>query len=152
MLIDVALQEFTVTAASFSSTALLPCDAPNPDPEIATCVPASPLFGVTDVMLGAGAAAVLIDTLSKLAVASAALSFALTARPIYTLCAMLIFKLPPSCVQVTPSAEEYPLNVLPLRTSFTHRGRATMLLVEKEVPAPVLGRSYKYIEGPGYGS
>jgi hypothetical protein len=34
IVIDVALQELIVTGAPFSITTLLPCDAPNPVPEI----------------------------------------------------------------------------------------------------------------------
>jgi hypothetical protein len=36
MVIDVALQAFIVTSAPFSSTTLLPCEAPNPTPVITT--------------------------------------------------------------------------------------------------------------------
>ena len=81
MLIEVALQEFMVTTASFSSTALLPCVVPNPEPLITTCVPTAPVFREREVISGAGADAVLTETLSKLAVATAEPSFALTARP-----------------------------------------------------------------------
>src|SRR4029077_1392266 len=34
MVIDVALQKLTATRAPFSVTMLLPCEAPNPEPEI----------------------------------------------------------------------------------------------------------------------
>jgi len=68
---------------------------------------------------GAGAAVELTDTLSKVAVASDPVFRLLTYKPTYTLCAMLIVSVAPTCVQVTPLNETYPLNVLPLRTSIT---------------------------------
>ena len=70
-----------VTAAPFSSTALLPCVAPKPVPEITTWLPIDPVVAETPVMTGAGAAAVLSDTLSKLAVASEEVFRLLTANP-----------------------------------------------------------------------
>jgi hypothetical protein len=41
--IDVALQEFTVTAALFSVTPLLPCADPNPLPVMVTGLPIVPV-------------------------------------------------------------------------------------------------------------
>src|SRR5262249_58846368 len=79
-------------------------------------------------------------TLSKVAVTRAELSLALTARPMYTFCAMLMVRLDPTCAQFTPSDDAYPLNVLPLRTSFTQYGNPlTALLCDAVVP-PVLAR------------
>src|ERR1700726_3548593 len=57
MVIDVALQRLIVTAAPFSRTALPPCDAPNPVPEITTWLPIEPVVAETVVITGAGAAA-----------------------------------------------------------------------------------------------
>ena len=58
-------------------------------------------------------------TLSKEAVTTAELLSALTARPMYTLWAMAMLCVVPTCTQFTPSVEMYPLKLLPLRTSFT---------------------------------
>jgi Tfp pilus assembly protein PilZ len=61
-----------------------------------------------------------METLSKLTVAEAVLLLLpLTARPMYTFWAMLMVWVAPTCTQFTPSAEVYPLKVLPLRTSLT---------------------------------
>jgi hypothetical protein len=54
-------------------------------------------------MTGADAEAELTETLSKVAVATAELLPLFTANPTYTVCAMLIVWLVPSCVQFTPS-------------------------------------------------
>jgi hypothetical protein len=56
------------------------------------------------LITGAGAEAELTDTLSKTAVASAALPL-FTAKPRYTFGAMVIVWLVPRWVQFTPSAE-----------------------------------------------
>jgi hypothetical protein len=81
-----------------------------------------------------------IDTLSKVAVTRAELLLALTARPMYTFCDMLMVRLDPTCTQFTPSDDAYPLNVLPLRTSLTQYGSPlTALLCDAVVP-PVLAR------------
>jgi hypothetical protein len=53
---------------------------------------------------GAGGAGMLIDTLSKVAVAAAEALPLFTAKPIYTFCPMLTAWLP-RCVQVTPSGD-----------------------------------------------
>src|SRR6266850_3314879 len=71
ILIDVPLQVLIVTAAPFSRTALPPCKAPKPEPEITTWLPMDPVVAETAVMTGAGAAAELTDTLSNVAVAKA---------------------------------------------------------------------------------
>jgi hypothetical protein len=81
MLSDVPLQVLTVTAAPFSNTALPPCAAPNPEPDITTWLPMDPVVADTAVMAGAGAAAELTDTLSNVALAKADVVRLLTARP-----------------------------------------------------------------------
>src|SRR5579863_990278 len=147
IVIDVALQAVTGATTPFSITALLPCVAPNPDPEITTEAPTAPPVVDSTVMAGAGALGVLTDTLSNVAVARAELLELFTANPIYTFCAMLIVTLVPICTQFTPSAEVYPLNVLPLRTSFTQYGSVTLADVLADVLLPpVLSRSSKYIK------
>jgi hypothetical protein len=62
MVIDVALQALIVTNAPFNKTTLLPCEAPNPEPEITTWLPIDPLVAERLVMIGAGAEGVLIET------------------------------------------------------------------------------------------
>jgi hypothetical protein len=89
MLIDVPLHVLIVTAVPFSSTALPPCKAPNPVPDITTWLPIDPVVADTAVMTGAGAAAELTDTLSNVAVAKEAVVRLLTASPTYTFGAML---------------------------------------------------------------
>jgi hypothetical protein len=143
---DVALQAVTGATSPFSITALLPCGAPNPDPEITTEVPTGPPVADSAVIAGVGALGVLTDTLSNVAVARAELLELFTANPIYTFCAILIVTLVPICAQFTPSAEVYPLNVLPLRTNFTQYGSVTLADVLADVLLPpVLTRSSKYI-------
>ena len=85
---EVALQELIVTGAPLRFTALPPCEAPNPEPEITTCVPTGPVVGEMPEIFGAGAATVEIETLSKVAVANLVLSSLHTARPTNTFCAM----------------------------------------------------------------
>src|SRR5215467_7355676 len=102
--IEVELQEFTVAAVPFRRTTLLPC-GPKPEPEMTTCVPMFPEVGEILVIEGAGAAAELMETLSKEAEARTELLLALEANPMYTLCAMLMVCVEPTCTQFTPSAE-----------------------------------------------
>ena len=116
---DVTLQAVTGATTPFSITALLPCVAPNPDPEMTTELPTGPPVVDSAVMAGVGALGVLTDTLSNVAVARAELFELFTTSPMYTFCAMLIVTLLPICAQFSPSAEVNPLNVLPLRTNFT---------------------------------
>ena len=59
----------------------------------------------TLVITGAGAAAEFAETLSNVAVAKAVVLPLFTARPTYTLCAILIVWLVPTCTQFTPSEE-----------------------------------------------
>ena len=87
--IDVALQVLIVTKAPFSVTMLLPCDAPNPDPEIMAWLPTIPVLGETPVMTVVGLVEEVIDTLSKVDVARTELLFPLTARPTYTFAAIV---------------------------------------------------------------
>ncbi len=103
MLIELSLQEVMGAAVPFSITALFPCVAPNPEPEITTALPTDPVVAETALITGAGVAAVLMDTLSKVAVAKLEVALLLTARPMYTLCAMLIVWLPPTGTQFNPS-------------------------------------------------
>jgi len=141
MLIDVALQLFTVAALPFSKTTLPPLCAPNPEPDITTCVPMPPDVGEILVIDGAGVVGVLIETLSKEAVATAELLLALTANPMYTFCAMLIVCVVPTCTQLTPSTDIYPLKLFPLRTTFTQYGNPPIAALAYDVLAPVLNRS-----------
>src|SRR6266571_413904 len=69
IVMDVPLQVLIVTAAPFSRTALPPCEAPKPEPEITTWLPIEPVVAETAVMTGAGVAAELTDTPSNVAVA-----------------------------------------------------------------------------------
>jgi len=126
MLIDVPLQLLMVTAAPFSSTALLPCVAPKPVPEITTWLPIDPVVAETAVMTGAGDPVVLSDTPSNVAVAKEDVVRLLTASPTYTLCAMLTVWLAPSCTQFTPSGEPYMLNTFPLLPSFIQYGSVAL--------------------------
>src|SRR5258708_33706270 len=115
MLIDVPLQVLMATAAPFSNTALPPCIAPNPLPEITTWLPIDPVVAETAVITGAGAAVELSDTLSNVALAKADVVRLLTASPTYRFCAILTVWLAPNCNQFTPSAELYIVNPFPLR-------------------------------------
>src|SRR5690242_13227428 len=63
-----------------------------------------------------------IETLSKVAVAKEDVLRLLTARPTYTLGAMVTVWLVPNGVQFTPFVEPYMVNTLPLRTSFSQLG------------------------------
>src|SRR5258708_3919749 len=123
MLIDVPIQVLTVTAAPFSSPALPPCGAPNPEPDITTWLPMDPVVADTAVITGAGAAAELTDTPSNVPVAKEDVVRLLTASPTYTFCAMLTVWLVPNCVQLTLSAEPYMLNTFPLLASLIQDGR-----------------------------
>src|SRR3989442_1354630 len=123
IVMDVPLQVLIVTAAPFSRTALPPCEAPNPAPEITTWLPIEPVVAETAVITGAGAAAVLTDTPSNVAVANEDVVRLLTASPRYTLGAMLTVWLAPNCTQFTPSAEPYMVNTFPLLASFIQYGR-----------------------------
>src|SRR4029077_17325766 len=105
MLIDVALHMLIVTPAPFSVTTLFPCALPNPDPEITTALPIDPVVADILPITGAGAAAELTATLSKVAVAKAVLLPLVTANPTYTVCPMLIVWLVPTCAQPTPSTD-----------------------------------------------
>ena len=126
MLSEVPLQVLTVTVAPFSSTALPPCVAPNPEPDITTWLPMDPVVADTAVITGAGAAAELTDTLSNVALAKEEVVRLLTASPTYTFAAMLTVWLVPNCAQFTPSAELYIVNTLPLLASFTQYGSAPL--------------------------
>jgi hypothetical protein len=68
-------------------------------------------------MTGAGFVEELTETLSKVPVANEEVLPLVTASPTYTLVAMLIVWLEPSCVQFTPSEETYPVKLFPLLTT-----------------------------------
>src|SRR5271154_2562702 len=68
MLIEVSLHELIVIAASFRSTALLPCVDPKPLPVIVTLLPTDPVVVDTPVMTGGVVAEEVTDTLSNVAV------------------------------------------------------------------------------------
>src|SRR5208282_4816872 len=105
IVIEVAPQVSIVASIPFSVTMLLPCEAPNPVPEITTWLPTGPAVADRLVITGAGAGAEFTDTLSNVAVASAELFPLVTASPMYTFAAMLIVWLVPICTQFTPSEE-----------------------------------------------
>src|SRR5439155_26268343 len=96
MLIDVPLQVLTVTAAPFSNTALPPCKAPNPVPEITTWLPMDPVVAETAVMSGAGAAAELSVLLSNVTVTNAVYTLSLPDALPISFCAMLTVWLVPN--------------------------------------------------------
>ena len=57
-------------------------------------------------------------TLSNFVVHKDELLWAVIAKPIYAVVTLVNVVLP-SCVQLVPFGEQYPVNVLPLRTSLT---------------------------------
>jgi hypothetical protein len=61
----------------------------------------------------------------------------------YTFCGMLMVRLDPNCAQLIPSNDAYPLNVLPLRTSFTQYGNPLTAPPCHAVVPPVLARDQK---------
>ncbi len=67
-----------------------------------------------------------MDTLSKVAVASEEVVRLLTASPTYTFCAMLTVWLAPNCNQLDPSAELYIVNTFPLLVSLIQYGKAPL--------------------------
>jgi hypothetical protein len=107
MLIDVLFQVLIVTGIPLKITALVLCDAPNPEPEMITWLPTGPVVVERLVITGAGDPdpGKLTDTLSNVAVAMLELDPLLTPRPIYTFCAMVTVWLDPLCAQFTPSGE-----------------------------------------------
>jgi len=91
---------------------------------LAPCVIVTLLGEVESEKFGGGGPGVMSETLSNVAVAREAVVRLLTARPMYTFCAMLTVWSVPNCAQVTPSAEPYMLNTFPLLTSFIQCGSA----------------------------
>ena len=86
------------------------------------------LFGeVESEKFGGGGPGVVMDTLSKVAVANTEVLRLLTASPTYTFCAMLTVWLAPPCTQFTPSLDPYRLNTFPLLTSLSQYGSAGRL-------------------------
>ena len=103
--IDVLLHKLIVSATPFNITWLVPCGTPNPEPEITTEPPTDPVVAETPLITGPGVPGVVMDTLSNVAVAKLDVLLLLTAKPTFTLCAMLIVWLLPTCVQVNPSGD-----------------------------------------------
>jgi hypothetical protein len=81
MVIDVALHELIVADISLRSTTLLPCEAPNPEPETTTWLPADPVVADRLVITGTEFVGVLIDTLSNVAVDAVVVLPLLTPNP-----------------------------------------------------------------------
>jgi hypothetical protein len=105
MAMELVLQLLTVVGDPFSVTVLLPCEAPNAEPSISTWVPMGPSVGEMLLMNGEGLAAVLTETLSKVAVAKVDVLPVYTPSPMYTFCPMLMVSVVPTGAQFTPSAE-----------------------------------------------
>ena len=105
MVIELALQLFTVTGAPFNVTVLLPCEDPKVEPDISTCVPTGPSVGEMLLTKGDGLFVALTETLSKVAVAKLVFTLLLNANPMYAFCPMLMVWLLPTCTQFTPSAD-----------------------------------------------
>jgi hypothetical protein len=102
-----------------------------------------PVVLETPVITGPGVEVELTDTLSKVAVVSEVVLLLVTASPTYAFAAMLIVTGEPICVQYTPSADRYPVNVFPLRTTFTQYGNPMLVAPDWLVPPPVVARSLK---------
>jgi hypothetical protein len=83
-----------------------------------TWLPIDPVVAERPVMTGACVADGLIDTLSKVAVPRADVLLLVTAKPMYTFCAMLIVSLT-IWTQLTSSGDIYPVNVFPLLVTST---------------------------------
>src|SRR5580658_2556754 len=141
--IPVMLHRSTVIGVPFSSKRLPPCVAPKLLPAISTWLPTEAVVADKPVIVGAGVAVELIDTLSN--VAGSRVPIPLTAIPMYTVCAIGTVTLAPICVQFTPSGEVYPVKLFPARTSSSHSGNAE--IYGRYGPwtwltaAPVVGRS-----------
>jgi hypothetical protein len=67
IVIDMSLHELIVAAAPWSRTILDPCEAPNPEPEITTWLPADPVVAETAVIAGAKEPVDANETLSNVA-------------------------------------------------------------------------------------
>ena len=100
----VGVQLVGVPAVPLNVTELLPWLEPKFAPVIVTAAPATAVFGDKPAIAGArmGGAKV-VETLSKVAVASDEVSLLVTASPTYTSCVMLMVSLDPTCVQFTAS-------------------------------------------------
>ena len=108
---------------------------------LAPCAIVALLGEVEREKFGGGATGVLIDTLSKLVVASEEVLRLLTASPTYTFGVMLTVWPVPTCTQLTPSGEPYMLNTFPLLASLIQFGKVTLPKGWYELLAPVLVRS-----------
>ena len=80
-LIDVPLQEFTVTGVPFKKTELPFCVLPKPVPEMTAVLPGVAGDGETPVIAGAGLPVELSETLSNFAVAAFDVVPLVTASP-----------------------------------------------------------------------
>ena len=65
IIMDASCQELTVTGVPFRVTKLLPCAPPNPEPSTSIWLPTEPVVEDRPVITGAGEAAELTETLSK---------------------------------------------------------------------------------------
>lgn len=74
---------------------------------------------MTGFVVKAGAWSVVRVTLSKVAVLTVPSAWLVTARPAFTLAAMVIFTAEPICVQASPSAEAKEYRSFPKRTMRT---------------------------------
>ena len=135
-----SLQELIVVWLPFSKTALLPCVDPKFAPLITTWLPIAPVVADTLLIIGAGAAAEFTDTLSIADVAKVELDWLLTTKPMYTFVAIVIVWLVPTCTQLTPSSDAYPLNVFPLLTTLSQYGNAAVRPLDVLVLPPVVSR------------
>jgi hypothetical protein len=117
MLIEVLLQEFTVTGTAFSVTKLGPRVAPKLSPVMVTWLPIGPVVTESPVIAGAGLALELTETLSNVAEFELFVFVLLTPSPTTTFWPIFTVTGPPTGVQLLASGEAYPTNVLPLRTS-----------------------------------
>jgi hypothetical protein len=97
------LQLVTVADAPLKVIVLLPWVALKFDPAMVTEVPTPPMLG--DIPLIYGVVPTVTETLSNVAVVVVDVEPLSTANPTYTVCAMLIVWLLPTCIQLTPSVD-----------------------------------------------
>src|SRR5579885_2662181 len=97
---------------------------------------------------GTSAGAPRTATLSKVAVLVTALLWLVTASPTYAVLPSAIVSLPTS-VHVLPSADTYPVTVLPLRTSRTQYGTVAAGPAVCVVCPPATVRRWNAVPFPG---
>jgi hypothetical protein len=133
-----ALQLLGVARMPLNLTLPVPCGAPKLAPLIVTVVPTGPELGASDVIDGAAATPPVTVTLLNEAVAAVAAVWLVTASPTYTCTGSGTVPLLIG-LHVVPSIDWYPVRVVPLRATRTHRGAAppTVWLV---LPPPWLTR------------